>query len=951
VGVPVDQPKRARQHSALEREAELAALEERLADARAGTGGLLVIEGPAGIGKTTLLEAAVALARNHAMMALCARGAPLERDFSFGVSRALFEPLRATLAPVQWAGLTQGAAGLAGLVLDEPDPATPSGEPSDVAQAALYGLYWLVANLAASRAVLLAVDDLQWADSSSQRWLAYLAHRLEGLPVLVAVTLRTDEPASDSALLAELVACATWPPLRPAPLGEAAVAALVRDALGESATIGFCRACHETTGGNPFLLRALLASLGGEGIEPTDEAAQHLATFGPEAVARAVDRRLLRLPDGSRSLVKAVAVLGEGARLRHAAALAALDVQKAGRIADAVRAAGIFVVDRRLEFVHPIVRSAVTASMLPDERALAHARAARLLASEGVAADRLALHLLHAEPARDPWAVETLRAAARIATERGAPDAAASYLRRALEEPPPARARPGVLLELGLAAMAGFDADAPALLQAAVEQLVDPVERAGAALRAARALSVGSMLAAAASVSRAGLAGGGRIDEPTRLRLDAELIANAWHRASTSGLAWERLARESQANETARTGTSADALPLAAHAAGAAFKGATSSAVELAERAIARGILGEHGSILVSLTMLALLWSDRLAAAGRICEEQIAAGQKQGSPRLVAHFTVFRGAISYRRGAVPDAEADGRFAYEIVREAGTVEGLPWALAHLIDALIERGDCDAGEHAIANSGLVEPLPDDFGAALLIERRGRLRCAQGQIEAGLVDLREAAARSAAHGVANPNIATWRLEAALALVALGEKREAKQLADEQLELARKTGITAAVGMALRVRGVVTGELADLREAVTTLERTEARLELARALLDLGGALRRRGQRVVARAHLRRSLDLAHRCGAQALVQRAHEELRAAGGRPRRPALTGIDALTASERRVARMAAEGLANREIAQRLFVTQRTVESHLMHVFQKLGIHTRAALAPELFGNA
>lgn len=133
--------------------------------------------------------------------------------------------------------------------------------------------------------------------------------------------------------------------------------------------------------------------------------------------------------------------------------------------------------------------------------------------------------------------------------------------------------------------------------------------------------------------------------------------------------------------------------------------------------------------------------------------------------------------------------------------------------------------------------------------------------------------------------------------------------------------------------------------------LERTEARLELARALLDLGAALRRKGQRVLARAHLRRSLDLAHRCGAQALVQRAHEELRAAGGRPRRPALTGIDALTASERRVARMAAEGLANREIAQRLFVTQRTVETHLMHVFQKLGIHTRAALAPELFGNA
>jgi DNA-binding CsgD family transcriptional regulator len=949
VGVSVDEPRREREHSALEREAELAALEERLTDVRRGTGGLLVIEGPAGIGKTTLLEAAAALARTEGMTVLCARGAPLERDFSFGVARALFEPLRTALAPpTQWAELTQGAAGLARLVLDEPDPASPGGERPDVAHAVVYGLYWLVANLAALRAVLVAVDDFQWADGSSQRWLAYLARRVEGLPALVAVTLRADEPAPDPALLAELVSCATGPALRPAPLGEAAVATLVREALGDSATTGFYRACHETTGGNPFLLRALLASLDAEGIEPTDAAATRLATFGPEAVARAVERRLLRLPDGSRSLVNAVAVLGDGASLGHAAALAGLDLENAGRIADAVRAAGIFIVDRRLEFVHPIVRSAVATDMLPAERALAHARAARLLASEGMAADRLALHLLHAEPSRDRWVVETLRVAARIATERGAPDAAARYLRRALEEPPSEGARPGVLLELGLAAIAGFDADAPALLQEAVEQLTDPVERAGAALRAARALSVGAMLAAAVSVSRAGLEGGDRIDAPTRVRLDAELIANAWHRTSTSGLAWERFARD---EEPAPTGTSADALPLATRAAGAVMKGETSTAVELAERALARGLLDEQGSILVSLTMVTLMFSDRLAPAARICELHIAAGQEMGSPRLAAHFAVFRGAIAYRRGAVPDAEADARFAYEIVREAGTLEGVAWALAYLIDCLIERGDYDAAEHALADSGLVEPLPDDFGATLLIERCGRLRCAQGRIEAGLRDLRDAGARAAAHGVTNPNMATWRLEAALALAQLGEEHEARQLADEQLALARKTELPAVVGTALRVRGIVTGELSDLQEAVTMLEPTDARLELARAAFDLGAALRRKGERTVAREHLRRSLDLAHRCGAQALVQRAHEELRAAGGRPRRPALTGIDSLTASERRVARMAAEGLANREIAQRLFVTQRTVETHLMHVYQKLDIHTRAALAPELFGNA
>jgi DNA-binding CsgD family transcriptional regulator len=143
------------------------------------------------------------------------------------------------------------------------------------------------------------------------------------------------------------------------------------------------------------------------------------------------------------------------------------------------------------------------------------------------------------------------------------------------------------------------------------------------------------------------------------------------------------------------------------------------------------------------------------------------------------------------------------------------------------------------------------------------------------------------------------------------------------------------------------VAGE--SLAEAVGLLETTPARYELALALADLGAFLRRSGRRADARGPLRRALDLAQRTGAAPLAERARRELLAAGARPRRTALTGPDALTSAERRVAGLAADGLSNRQIAQHLFITQPTVETHLRHAFQKLGIASRADLPAQLAG--
>jgi len=216
--------------------------------------------------------------------------------------------------------------------------------------AAVHGLYWLTVNLAGRRPLLVTVDDVQWADVGSLRWLAYLARRLEGLPVLVVATVRSGEVGGAPTLLADLLAAGGWERVRPAPLGEDAAADLVRRDL-TGATAGFCRACHTATGGNPFLLRALAVSLRADGIEPTDEAALEVAEFGPESVAVSLERRLAALPVGSGPFLEAVAVIGSDATLRHCAALAGLTLETAAGVRGRPDVGGLLV-PPALDFAH-----------------------------------------------------------------------------------------------------------------------------------------------------------------------------------------------------------------------------------------------------------------------------------------------------------------------------------------------------------------------------------------------------------------------------------------------------------------------------------------------------------------------------------------------------------------------------------------------------------------------
>ena len=924
----------------LERDAELAALAARLDGAGTGGGALMVVEGPAGIGKTSLLAATAQAAREREMTLLHARGAPLEQTFSFGIARQLLEPVRASCGRAEWAELTAGAAALAARALEA--PAGDGGGGEDAAHATVHGLFWLVANLANRRPALLVVDDAHWADPPSLRWLGHLARRLDGLPLLLAVAVRAGEPSSDHRLLDDLLAAATAPPLRPRPLGRAAAASVVREQFAGPVDDGFCNACHAATGGNPFLLRALVASLRADGVAPTREAAPAIESFGPEAVARAVARQLERLPAGAVELARAVAVLADDAALRRVAALAGLGPSRAAGVADALRAAGVLAPETRLEFAHPVVRAAIYAGLRPGERGLSHERAARLLRAEGAEPERVATHLLHTEPGATADTVTALRAAARDASARGAPETAAVYLRRALDEGPDPNSRPGVLLELGLALAAHAHPDAAGLLREAAEVTAEPAARAAAGLRGARALGMAGRFAEARTVCRAAVSQTADMPPEAVARLESELIALAWLGPRPPS---RRPANDSAARSSTRRRSSCGGWTPRWRPPSRAARRATCSRCcsrPSRQRAGCRTGLHAPGRDGAGPAL------ERRARHGACA---VRGDRRNRAAAGLAHHARARellgvhGRAAIRRGA--EAEADARLAFDSML-AGKVPpaALMWALFPLVDALVERDAPDAAEARAYRRRPAELLPDQLGARACW-RPVRACPGPGAPEEARDDRRSGERGSFRHPP--PRHRRLAGDAALALAALGDTAESAR--GSPASTSRWPSVSArrarsAPGCARRTLPPPPRRIALLERAVTILAPSPTRLEHVRALWSSAPPCAARPS-PEARDPLRDALDLADRGGLAARPPRPRGA-DGGGARPRRAALSGPDALTAAEHRVAALAAAGHTNREIAQQLFVTQRTVETHLSHAFPKLDITSRDRLAAALW---
>jgi len=524
---------------------------------------------------------------------------------------------------------------------------------------------------------------------------------------------------------------------------------------------------------------------------------------------------------------------------------------------------------------------------------------------------------------------------------RADPRAAVAFLRRALEEPAAADERGAIAAELSEASF--FAGDASGLDESRVAEIAADSQ----ALRASAVyLVTGLWVTGRASealalheraVSEATAAG----DLDLALRLEIRWImmgqlppADALHRLERY---IDRVERDSFAGR----------LLDAARAWCSSLTGRPATEVaERLRRAFSGGDLVtrlQDDPPIIGSYVFALLRADELKRGELIIEQILREGRAQGSAPAAENGLFLSAYASHLRGDLARAEGSARAAAATLDTPSPLPLVPGLLVHV---LTDRGELDAANNELELAGMNGPVPDHWWFGTTLWSRGYLRLAQGSTAAGVEDLLELGRRWDRDGLGALTTWPWASHAAPFLAQLGRHDEAQRLAQRGFDDARAWGTPRVIGQAQRGLGLVAGGsdgLDILRESVRTLEGSPARLEHARSLVELGAALRQRGTRSEATEALRGGLDLAHRCGARPLETRAAEELRAAGAEPRTSVLSAVDTLTAGERRIAEMATEGLTNREIAEALFVTIKTVEKHLTQVFQKLDIASRKEL--------
>jgi len=893
----------------------------------------VIIEGEPGLGKTAFLNAACHVAREAGHDVLYARGGALEAESPFGIVRQLFQPVEATLSPSEREMCANVTASLS-------DVRRPI--PFEV----IHDLYLNLAHFASSRPIVIAIDDLQWSDYESLVWVQYIARRLESGRISFIGTSTCRVAGTALAAVDNIIAEPSTRVFSLRPLSVDSVTKLVSRQLNVDSEDSFARACHTITGGNPFLLHSLLSALEREGFGP-DVSEESLATLSPPPVARAILRRLGGLPEEAHALMQAAAILGDHSDHRVVAALAGVDASLGGDMANALAEVYLFRRDRPLSFVHPLERSTVYGEIDPVRRARAHAEAARLLDDQGAALDQVAHHLLLAEPTADEWSAELLERAALVHAKEGQYEFAVRCLARSLDESPDASTRSRRLLELSSAEAAMGRPTALDHLREAAELGVDPIELADATYRCLRAFAQESYPPETVATLRhlEAQLGEGHVD----LRIWIEIVLSTWDQqppalpASTPAIESVLLRKH-----TERTRLDRLALAHLAYVKTFASDQATAEYVaDLAEQAVGAVDLqlDDCTSIVVAARAVAsLVRAGRFEVADRLGLLAQTAAVRDDQQTAVAEFSTVLAYSHFLQGNLDEAEVECR------RALAAMEGRSWAsrpmsLGVLAATFIEEGRSREAASVLMDA-VSDSIPRTIAELFALEQRAKLKMLEGRIDEALKDLLLAEQGAEALGVRNPAVTSWRCVAATALCAAERTTEARDLARENLELARAFGAPWALGMALRTAAEV-GDPVDrlglLTEAAGVLEPAGASLECAKATIDLGSVLISQGRQDEALSTLRRGADLAFRCRAQPLADRAARELRAAGARPRRLALMGSDALTPAERRVAELAAGGMINARIAEALFVSEKTVEGHLTRVYQKLGRRSRTNL--------
>ena len=919
------------------RDTEVATIEASIERAHAGFGAFVILDGPPGSGRSKLLSFAGDQALRSGMRVLTATGQELERGLAFGGALQLFETELERAEPGERARLLSDAAALAAPLFTK----GPDGPPFDErGPSVVHGLYRLCCHMGQRGPLLICVDDADVMDDATIQLLLYLSHRLDDLPAALLVAANVEAMPSE---VAGLVRHPAATHIRLGPLSRSDTARWLRQSAFPKAAEKFCTACQEVTAGDRYLLSELSQELQAQGIAGTAEDAARVSQIAPRGVADAVLLRVARLGPGAVELAEAIATLGSGCQLRHAARLAGLDPDEAARLVERLVAARLLRGADHLSFIQPVVARSLEAHRTPASRAEAHLAAARVLWDDGAPDVAIAEQLMRARATGGEWSVDLLERTAEAAMEQGNPERAAGYLKRALAEPPDAQRRRTLLARLGRAeAMAGAP-EALERLRGATEILELGPDRAMASLWTGRILIAQARFRTAASSFRRGLAELGEQDEPLRTELAVSY-------ATAARLGYSELPADMPPiGEGGDATTPQGRLTLAYAAYAGALEGQPAAAMKrMALQALGPGTLVEEqgaDGLGPGLAALALMLTGDLQSAEAVLTAVIELGHERGSAVGLTMAHNLRAMAILRRGRIGDALADLQAARSTHPDAWRDRSYP---AQGLEPLVLLHQA-APQRALAHLSDWERSADPTSGIpythfLLV--RGQVRRSLGQADEALADLLDCGERAGQLGIANPAIFPWRSEAALAELSRGRRGRASVLAQAELRLANSFGAPETVGRALHVMGLVE-EGADglrlLEEAIAALDSSHAVFALASALLDYGAALRKASRRRAAREPLRRGVDLARRCEADALVRYGLEELATAGARPRRLALSGADALTTRERQVAQLASEGYSNREIAKKLVITLKTVEWHLRQSYRKLGIESRRDL--------
>lgn len=928
----------------LERRAEVDALREAVAHACAGRTRVVVVRGPAGSGRTRLLDVADGLAAAHDVLVLRAGGGTRHPGRSpFALARDL---LRRSAA-----GPTTDAA----VLLRDAARRARTGGAAGTDVAAMLGLVRSVARLTAESPVVLLADDLDRADPESVRWLAHLAHQADGLPLLVVGSVHSAPGAGPTArALDELVSAPGVGHLAPAPLSRDAVRSWLHAAAVVPAHPEVLDACVGATGGNPALVARVVQRLAHPA--PVTDAVDRIHGIGAALAVEGVSAVLRDLPPEEIALAHAVAVLGEDTMPRVVALVAELDDVAVDRAAARLSALGILDRDGR-RFRHAAARTAVLGTLSDDRRCRLRAWAGRVLESEGAPPERVAVQFLDAGPPADRGVVELLHGAACRARQRGAPKLAASFLVHALRGNVPDRTRAALLLDLGITERHSAPVRAHRHLTRALSLSGSARERArvitllvafhtGPDAEGLVGLLERGLRDLAAAVPESGPEPPG--DRDLRLGLEALLLYASAEDSTQMAAVRDWVDRTDP--HTLGSGAGASAL-RSAHV----FYSTLLLRTDAAESAVlARGALDgalDESEALQPIRMGALgvlAWTEADDTLAPLHERALADARTQQRPELHASLRGVRSMLHLRCGRVPEAFADARASLDVLTGELSGETRLMILHCAVLALIELGEVNEAAALVHPANLEGTSDRSWRWSWLLDARAAVLAARGRPREALAQAQEAGRRLRNVGIVNPAALGWQGRTALLHHELGEHAAARAVALEHLGLARRWGTHGHVGAALRVLGVVQGAgegLRTLQDAAAELARSPRVLDSARCLVDLGVMARETGDEAQARVLLREGLDLAEGCGARMLSTRALSELTAAGGRGRRR--SGGGSLTPAELDVARLAAAGASNRDVAASLGVSRRAVELHLTRCYRKLDIPGRAELAGAL----